>query len=163
MAVSMHGAEGHDKAHCWQLAPYGTGSAPLNSVSNNLLVIKNRVYVFLRKTWSSYPLVAPAVLDVGLVHRREVLCRQSNSWVASAEPRRLACLAREGCPCSCRSRRRRLAKGLPDELRNQFDRNGFIIVRDFLPDQQFRELQAQIFRANFQLACTSKAIRLPAE
>lgn len=46
-----------------------------------------------------------------------------------------------------RSRRRRLAKGLPDELRNQFDRNGFIIVRDFLPDQQFRELQAQILQS----------------
>jgi hypothetical protein len=43
-----------------------------------------------------------------------------------------------------RSRRRRLAKGLPDELRIQFDRNGFIIVRDFLPEQQFQKLQAQI-------------------
>lgn len=41
-------------------------------------------------------------------------------------------------------RRARLAKGLPAELRAQFDRDGFILVPDFLPPDQFARLQAEL-------------------
>lgn len=43
------------------------------------------------------------------------------------------------------SRRRRVARSLPVELRDEFDRNGFIVIPNFLPTQEFRELQASIF------------------
>lgn len=46
-----------------------------------------------------------------------------------------------------RWRRARLARLLPGELREQFDRDGFIVVRDFLPDDQFRRLQSAILDA----------------
>ena len=43
-----------------------------------------------------------------------------------------------------RSRRRRLARLLPAELREQFDRDGFIVIRDFLPRDAFDALQSDL-------------------
>jgi hypothetical protein len=42
------------------------------------------------------------------------------------------------------SRRRRLARLLPAELREQFDRDGFIVIRDFLPRDGFDQLQSEL-------------------
>ena len=47
-------------------------------------------------------------------------------------------------------RRRSLRRHLPIELREQFDRDGFIIVRDLLPEADFRRLQADLL--NTELA-----------
>ena len=44
-------------------------------------------------------------------------------------------------------RRVRLASGIPAELREQFDRDGFIILPDVLPEADFRRLQADILGA----------------
>ncbi|NUT01788.1 MAG: phytanoyl-CoA dioxygenase [Sphingomonas sp.] len=41
-------------------------------------------------------------------------------------------------------RRRRLARLLPATLRDEFDRNGFAVVRDFLPVEDFNELQSSL-------------------
>ena len=41
-----------------------------------------------------------------------------------------------------RWRRRRLASLVPAELRDEFDRNGFVVVRDFLPGDEFQSLRA---------------------
>ena len=49
-----------------------------------------------------------------------------------------------------RWRRSRLAGLIPDDLREQFDRNGVIVVRDLLPDADFRRLQASIIDAIFE-------------
>ncbi len=46
-----------------------------------------------------------------------------------------------------RYRRRRLARLLPTSLREQFDREGFIVIRDFLPQDAFDQLQSDLFRA----------------
>ena len=43
-----------------------------------------------------------------------------------------------------RSRRRRLARLLPAELREQFDRDGFLVIRDFLPRDAFDALQSDL-------------------
>jgi hypothetical protein len=50
-------------------------------------------------------------------------------------------------------RRQRLAKLLPEHLREQFDRDGFIVVRDVLPAAEFRALQKSILEA--ELECRS--------
>ena len=42
------------------------------------------------------------------------------------------------------ARRRRLARLIPEEDRQQLDRDGFIVKRDFLPPQVFADLVAQI-------------------
>ena len=42
------------------------------------------------------------------------------------------------------SRRRRLARMLPGHLREQFDRDGFIVIRDFLPKDAFDRLQSDL-------------------
>ena len=42
------------------------------------------------------------------------------------------------------SRRRRLARMLPADLREQFDRDGFIVVRDFLPKNEFERLRSDL-------------------
>jgi hypothetical protein len=42
------------------------------------------------------------------------------------------------------ARRRKLARLVPDEARKAFDRDGFIVRRDFLPPEQFAALLAQI-------------------
>lgn len=42
------------------------------------------------------------------------------------------------------SRRRRLARMLPADLREQFDRDGFIVIRDFLPKEAFDRLQSAL-------------------
>ncbi len=44
-------------------------------------------------------------------------------------------------------RRARLARHLPAELREQFDRDGFIVLPDVLPDADFRRLQADLLDA----------------
>ena len=44
-------------------------------------------------------------------------------------------------------RRGRLASGVPDELRKAFDRDGFVIVRDLLPPDQFEELRRAVFES----------------
>lgn len=47
-------------------------------------------------------------------------------------------------------RRRRLARSVPEEWREQFDRNGFVEVRDFLPQQAFSRLQATLVATEFE-------------
>ena len=48
-----------------------------------------------------------------------------------------------------RWRRSRLASALPAELREQFDRDGFIVLPDVLPHDDFRRLQSTILNAAF--------------
>jgi hypothetical protein len=45
------------------------------------------------------------------------------------------------------SRRSRLARLISDELRHQFDRDGFIAVPNFLPEEVFRKLQSEVLEA----------------
>jgi hypothetical protein len=47
-------------------------------------------------------------------------------------------------------RRSRLARDLPAELRAQFDRDGFILLPNVLPDTEFRTLQADILGAELE-------------
>jgi hypothetical protein len=47
------------------------------------------------------------------------------------------------------SRRRRLAKSVPAEWRQQFDRDGFVEVRDFLPPETFERLQQALLTTEF--------------
>ncbi len=49
-----------------------------------------------------------------------------------------------------RYRRSRLAALIPDDQREQFDRNGYIVIPNFLPDDEFRRLQASIFENEFE-------------
>ena len=46
-------------------------------------------------------------------------------------------------------RRARLAKYLPAEWRAAFDRDGFIVVRDFLPERDFRQLSSAVLEGEF--------------
>jgi hypothetical protein len=46
-----------------------------------------------------------------------------------------------------RQRRARLAHLLPSELREQFDRDGFVVIRDYLPSAEFRALQDNILHS----------------
>ena len=48
------------------------------------------------------------------------------------------------------SRRRRLAPAVPRELRQQFDRDGFVEVRDFLPADQFERLRQSLLSSTFE-------------
>jgi len=48
------------------------------------------------------------------------------------------------------ARRRRLARGVPAEWREQFDRSGFVEIRDFLPADVFRRLQSEILGHEFE-------------
>lgn len=52
-----------------------------------------------------------------------------------------------------RSRRARLAGSLPAEWKEQFDRDGYVVVRDFLPPEQFRAIRDELGRP--QLECRS--------
>jgi hypothetical protein len=47
-------------------------------------------------------------------------------------------------------RRARLAQQLPNDLRVQFDRNGFIVVRDFLPAEEFAQLRKALLDGVFE-------------
>jgi hypothetical protein len=47
------------------------------------------------------------------------------------------------------SRRRRLAPAVPREWREQFDRDGFVEVRDFLPPDQFERLRQSLLSSSF--------------
>ena len=47
-------------------------------------------------------------------------------------------------------RRARLAKNVPAEWRDRFDRDGFVEVRDFLPAEQFERLQAELLGSEFE-------------
>ncbi len=49
-----------------------------------------------------------------------------------------------------RWRRGRLAKLIPIDLREQFDRDGFIVIRDVLPEEAFRRLQSSILDAELE-------------
>lgn len=49
-----------------------------------------------------------------------------------------------------RRRRARLANLIPPDLRDQFDRNGFVVLYDFLPDPEFRRLQSAILATEFE-------------
>lgn len=49
-----------------------------------------------------------------------------------------------------RLRRARLARLLPPDLREQFDRDGFIVVRDFLQADAFRALQAAVLTTELE-------------
>ena len=46
-----------------------------------------------------------------------------------------------------RWRRRRLARLLPAELRSAFDRDGFVVVRDFLPGDEFQHLRSGLLES----------------
>lgn len=48
------------------------------------------------------------------------------------------------------SRRRRLAARVPAELRTQFDRDGFVEIRDFLPAEVFAGLQQTLLAGEFE-------------
>ena len=48
------------------------------------------------------------------------------------------------------SRRRRLAAALPVDLREQFDRNGFILIKNVLPKKEFAELRQGLLGAEFR-------------
>ena len=47
-------------------------------------------------------------------------------------------------------RRARLARSLPQEWREQFDRDGFVVVPDFLPPEAFHQLRADLFDAELE-------------
>ena len=47
------------------------------------------------------------------------------------------------------ARRRRLAGAVPAEWREQFDRNGFVEVRDFLPPESFARIQQALLEGEF--------------
>jgi hypothetical protein len=48
------------------------------------------------------------------------------------------------------SRRRRLVHGISPELRAQFDRNGFVCVPDFLPQDLFQRLRSELLEGTFE-------------
>lgn len=52
--------------------------------------------------------------------------------------------------CLAWQRRARLARGIPLDLKKQFDRDGFIAVPNFLPDQQFRRLQSHLLETEVE-------------
>lgn len=47
------------------------------------------------------------------------------------------------------SRRRRLASAVPTEWREEFDRDGYVEVRDFLPADDFQRLQTALLNSKF--------------
>jgi hypothetical protein len=47
-------------------------------------------------------------------------------------------------------RRRRIARGVKPEWREQFDRNGFVCVPDFLPPEMFAKLRATLLETRFE-------------
>ena len=49
-----------------------------------------------------------------------------------------------------RLRRRRLAHLVPDELRKQFDRDGFVVVRNVMSEGEFRLVQQAILHSEFE-------------
>jgi hypothetical protein len=48
------------------------------------------------------------------------------------------------------ARRKRLAPALSIEWREQFDRDGFVEIRDFLPSEQFAEIQTALLETEFE-------------
>ena len=46
-----------------------------------------------------------------------------------------------------RSRRARLARLVPADLRQEFDRNGFVVIPNFLPSKEFRSLQTAMLKS----------------
>lgn len=48
-----------------------------------------------------------------------------------------------------RWRRSRLARLLPAELREQFDRDGFVVIRDLLPEREFLRLRSRLLEAEY--------------
>jgi hypothetical protein len=49
-----------------------------------------------------------------------------------------------------RWRRKRLANKVPRKLREQFDRDGFVVVRDFLTHRNFAQLQETVLNTEFE-------------
>lgn len=47
-------------------------------------------------------------------------------------------------------RRRRLARGVPSALKHEFDRDGFVVVPDVIPEGQFERLRSAIFEAGLE-------------
>ena len=47
-------------------------------------------------------------------------------------------------------RRKRLARFIPEDLREQFDRDGFVVVRNVLSEEEFRRLQQAILGTEMQ-------------
>jgi len=47
-------------------------------------------------------------------------------------------------------RRARLARHIPARLREQFDRDGFIVIEDVLPDAEFRRMQQVILGTDLE-------------
>lgn len=48
------------------------------------------------------------------------------------------------------ARRRRLAAGVPQEWRDQFDRDGFVEIRDFLPPDSFHAVREKLLMGKFE-------------
>jgi hypothetical protein len=48
-----------------------------------------------------------------------------------------------------RKRRSRLARFIPDTLREQFDRDGFVVIPDAIPPAEFAKLRAELFETQF--------------
>src|SRR5580765_5470250 len=53
-----------------------------------------------------------------------------------------------------RWRRARLARGIPAQLKKQFDSDGYIVIRDFLSPELFRSIQRELLDP--QLECRSQ-------
>lgn len=49
-----------------------------------------------------------------------------------------------------RRRRARLASRLPEHFREQFDRDGFVVINDLLPAEEFRRLQRTLLETHFE-------------
>lgn len=49
-----------------------------------------------------------------------------------------------------RWRRSRLASGVPALLRDRFDRDGFVVVENVLPDEEFEQLRDALFQAHLE-------------
>jgi hypothetical protein len=49
-----------------------------------------------------------------------------------------------------RRRRARLARLVPEDLRRQFDRDGFVVLRDAVPPEQFKALKAAILESELE-------------
>jgi phytanoyl-CoA dioxygenase PhyH len=53
-----------------------------------------------------------------------------------------------------RSRRARLAREIPADLKEQFDRDGYVVIRDFLPPDLFQSVQSELLDP--RLSCRSQ-------
>ncbi len=81
---------------------------------------------------------------LGLAHRRKELRGQSDPRIERLNAAGLHVRRLKLAHALARSRRARLAHRLPAEWKEQFDRNGFVVVRDFLPPGLLEEIQKEL-------------------